>query len=175
MDVETLDWHPAALEAAGITHIMALRGDLPRDWSGALPGDFPHAADLVRFADALEAGVRGQVRYNLDGTLYVPYGYVAALQSDPTEKKPFFHIHPGSDTLTFGMSFEKYHSDNVFFPGSQSVYVYNSLQDFYTDALDYLANPNRTTSTFETMINRYLPRRPRMTSSTGGLIEKTST
>ena len=44
-----------------------------------------------------------QVRYNLEGTLYVPYGYVAALQCDPTEKKPFFHIYPGSDTLTFGM------------------------------------------------------------------------
>ncbi|MDE3087767.1 MAG: AmmeMemoRadiSam system radical SAM enzyme [Chloroflexota bacterium] len=50
-------------------------------------------------------GARGicQVRYNRGGTLFVPHGYVAALQSDPTEKKPFFHILPGSDTLTFGM------------------------------------------------------------------------
>src|SRR6185503_14296687 len=32
------------------------------------------------------------------------------------------------------------------FPGSQSVYTYNSLADFYTDARDQLANPNRTTS-----------------------------
>jgi len=30
-------------------------------------------------------------------------GYVAALQIDPIEKKPFFHILPGSDALTFGM------------------------------------------------------------------------
>jgi hypothetical protein len=49
-------------------------------------------------------------------------------------------------SLTFGASFEKYHSDNVFFPGAQSVYVYNSLQDFYTDANGYLANPSRTVS-----------------------------
>ena len=44
-----------------------------------------------------------RVRFNRGGTLYVPHGYVAALQVDPTEKKPFFHILPGSNTLTFGM------------------------------------------------------------------------
>jgi hypothetical protein len=49
-------------------------------------------------------------------------------------------------TLTFGGAVEKYHSENVFFPGKQSAYVYNSLADFYTDAQDFLANPNRTTS-----------------------------
>src|SRR5512144_1101705 len=50
-------------------------------------------------------GRRGicQVRFNRDGTLYVPTGYVAALQCDPIEKKPFFHVLPGSDVLTFGM------------------------------------------------------------------------
>ena len=50
-------------------------------------------------------GARGicQVRYNRGGTLFVPHGYVAALNPDPTEKKPFFHILPGSITLTFGM------------------------------------------------------------------------
>jgi len=49
-------------------------------------------------------------------------------------------------TLTFGVSFERYNSRNVFYPASQSVYVYSSLNDFYTDTQDYLANPNRTTS-----------------------------
>lgn len=44
-----------------------------------------------------------RVRFNQGGTLYVPHGYVGALQVDPTEKKPFFHILPGSHTLTFGM------------------------------------------------------------------------
>ena len=49
-------------------------------------------------------------------------------------------------SLTFGGSIEKYSSANVFFPGEQSAYVYNSLADFYADANGYLANPNRTTS-----------------------------
>jgi pyruvate formate lyase activating enzyme len=50
-------------------------------------------------------GKRGicKVRFNQDGELKVPYGYVAALQCDPVEKKPFFHVYPGSDALTFGM------------------------------------------------------------------------
>jgi len=50
-------------------------------------------------------GKRGicKVRFNDGGTLRVPWGYVGALQCDPTEKKPFNHVLPGSSTLTFGM------------------------------------------------------------------------
>ena len=50
-------------------------------------------------------GKRGicQVRYNQGGKLQVPHGYAAGLQSDPVEKKPFFHVLPGADALTFGM------------------------------------------------------------------------
>ncbi|HLB64276.1 MAG TPA: AmmeMemoRadiSam system radical SAM enzyme [Anaerolineales bacterium] len=53
----------------------------------------------------IRPGKRGicKVRFNQDGVLRVPWGYVAALQCDPTEKKPFFHLFPGSETLTFGM------------------------------------------------------------------------
>ncbi len=53
----------------------------------------------------IREGRRGicQVRYNQGGKLRVPWGYVAALQADPIEKKPFFHILSGSDALTFGM------------------------------------------------------------------------
>ena len=53
----------------------------------------------------IRPGKRGicQVRYNQDGELRVPSGYVAALQADPIEKKPFFHVFPGEDALTFGM------------------------------------------------------------------------
>ena len=53
----------------------------------------------------IKEGKRGicKVRFNEGGHLRVPVNYVAALQCDPTEKKPFFHVLPGSDTLTFGM------------------------------------------------------------------------
>lgn len=50
-------------------------------------------------------GQRGicKVRYNEGGQLRVPYGYAAGVQSDPVEKKPYFHALPGSNALTFGM------------------------------------------------------------------------
>lgn len=44
-----------------------------------------------------------RVRFNQDGQLRVPFGYVAGLQCDPVEKKPFYHVYPGSGALTFGM------------------------------------------------------------------------
>jgi pyruvate formate lyase activating enzyme len=51
------------------------------------------------------SGQRGicKVRYNENGILRVPFGYAAGVQSDPVEKKPFFHAMPGSNALTFGM------------------------------------------------------------------------
>lgn len=53
----------------------------------------------------IREGRRGicQVRFNRGGELYVPWGYVAALQVDPIEKKPFNHVLPGEEALTFGM------------------------------------------------------------------------
>ena len=44
-----------------------------------------------------------KVRFNRDGILQVPYGYVSGMHCDPIEKKPFFHVRPGSPALSFGM------------------------------------------------------------------------
>jgi pyruvate formate lyase activating enzyme len=49
-----------------------------------------------------QAGVC-KVRYNRDGKLYVPWGYVGSIQCDPIEKKPFFHAYPGALAYSFGM------------------------------------------------------------------------
>jgi pyruvate formate lyase activating enzyme len=56
-------------------------------------------------------GQRGvcKVRWNEDGRLMVPAGYVAGLQLDPVEKKPFFHAYPGARALSFGMLGCEYH------------------------------------------------------------------
>jgi pyruvate formate lyase activating enzyme len=44
-----------------------------------------------------------RVRFNRGGQLYVPWGYVAGVQCDPIEKKPFFHAYPGALAYSFGM------------------------------------------------------------------------
>jgi pyruvate formate lyase activating enzyme len=44
-----------------------------------------------------------RVRFNHNGVLRVPFGYVAGAQCDPIEKKPFFHVRPGAMAYSFGM------------------------------------------------------------------------
>jgi pyruvate formate lyase activating enzyme len=53
----------------------------------------------------IKPGKRGicRVRFNQDGELRVPWGYVAGAAPDPIEKKPFNHFLPGSTAFTFGM------------------------------------------------------------------------
>jgi hypothetical protein len=57
-----------------------------------------------------------------------------------------FHItnnltkYANKHTLTAGFNFEKYQSNNLFYPASNGVYIFNSLTDFYTAANQSLAN-----------------------------------
>jgi pyruvate formate lyase activating enzyme len=44
-----------------------------------------------------------RVRFNRDGRLMVPWGYVSGAHCDPIEKKPFYHAFPGSQAFSFGM------------------------------------------------------------------------
>ncbi len=85
------------------------------------------------------------------GSVYTTFGFEPFTPNNELRYNTFqaqnnFTMHRGKHAITFGASVQRYESENVFFPGSQSVYVYNSLADFYTDANGYLANPNRTAS-----------------------------
>ncbi|HLP15748.1 MAG TPA: AmmeMemoRadiSam system radical SAM enzyme [Bacteroidota bacterium] len=50
-----------------------------------------------------------KVRWNRGGKLFVPSNYVCGVQLDPVEKKPFFHVYPGSTALSYGMLGCDYH------------------------------------------------------------------
>jgi hypothetical protein len=85
------------------------------------------------------------------GSTYTSFGFEPFTPNNELRYKTFqiqnnLTRYGANHGLTFGGSLERYESENVFFPGSQSVYVYNSLADFERDAADQLANPNRTTS-----------------------------
>lgn len=78
----------------------------------------------------IRPGRRGicQVRFNRDGILRVPAGYVAALHADPIEKKPFFHVLPGETALTFGMLGCDFHCDYC-----QNYFTSQALRDPASD------------------------------------------
>ena len=126
------------------------------EWNGAFGGNMSNSLivgytkqdesrnvrypTLFPFVDILEGG-----------SVYTSFGYEPFTPNNELRYNTFqlqdnFTMYKNAHSLTFGGSYEKYRSENVFFPGKQSAYVYNSLADFYTDANDYLANPNRTTS-----------------------------
>jgi pyruvate formate lyase activating enzyme len=77
---------------------------------GFAEGDGPAAQRKVRCVACghrclIPEGRAGicKVRFNRGGKLFGPRGYVAGLQDDPIEKKPFFHAVPGTRALSFGM------------------------------------------------------------------------
>jgi hypothetical protein len=87
-----------------------------------------------------------------DGTAYTSFG----AEPFTPNNELLYHTYQAQENVTkfsvkhsftFGGAFQQYESDNSFFNCcKQTAYTYNSLQDFYTDANDFLANPNRTTS-----------------------------
>lgn len=86
-----------------------------------------------------------------DGSVYTSFGFEPFTPNNELRYKTFqiqnnFTRFGNRHTFNFGGTAERYTSENVFFQGAQSVYVYNSLDDFYADANSFLANPNRTSS-----------------------------
>jgi outer membrane receptor for ferrienterochelin and colicin len=85
------------------------------------------------------------------GSVYTSFGFEPFTPNNELRYKSFqikddFTKFMDKHSITLGGTFQKYNSENVFFSGAQSIYVYNSLADFYTDANGHLANPNRTVS-----------------------------
>ena len=93
-----------------------------------------------------------------DGATYTSFGFEPFTPNNELRYNTFqlqnnLQIFKGNHTITGGVTLQRYESENIFFPGSQSAYVYNSLEDFYTDANNFIANPNATTS--NVALNRF--------------------
>lgn len=86
-----------------------------------------------------------------EGQTYITTGFEPFTPSNQLEYKTFqlqdnLSFYLNRHTVTAGVSLERLEFRNVFFPGSQGVFVYNSLDDFFTDLRDAAANPDRTAS-----------------------------
>lgn len=96
---------------------------------------------LFPFVDIFEAGV------NYTSFGFEPFSVNNELRYKTFQIQDNFTKFTAKHSITAGGYLEKYRSENVFFGCCpQSAYSYNSLADFYTDANDALANPNRTVS-----------------------------
>lgn len=76
------------------------------------------------------------VRFQRDGQLRVPYGYVSSLAVDPIEKKPFYHVLPGARALSFGMLGCSFHC-----PFCQNWMTSQTLRDEHAVAEPHLVSP----------------------------------
>lgn len=90
-----------------------------------------------------------------DGATYTTFGFEPFTPNNELRYKTFqiqnnLQIFRDRSTWTFGGSYEKYQSENVFFPGSQSAYVFNSLNDFYASAN---GDPNVSVRRFQVRYN----------------------
>jgi outer membrane receptor protein involved in Fe transport len=89
------------------------------------------------------------------GSVYTTFGFEPftpnnELRYGSWQLQNNFTYYAKDHEITVGASGERYESENVFFPGSQSAYVYNSLADFYTDANAFITACGTNPATWST-------------------------
>ena len=97
-------------------------------------------AKLFPMVDILKDGVT----YTTFGT--EPFSPYNDLTYGTFQLQNNLNIYLKGHSIVAGFNLERFTSSDSFFPAAQSIYVYNSLDEFYADANGYLANPDRTTS-----------------------------
>ncbi len=82
-----------------------------------------------------------------NGTTYMSAGFDPFTPSNRLNYTTFqltdnIRFYSGKTTYTLGASFERFKSNNMFFPGSHGVYTFESLADFYAAADAFKSNPS---------------------------------
>lgn len=90
-------------------------------------------SNLFPFVDILDGA--GQTYISFGSEPFTPNN---ELRYSNWQLQNNFTIYGNRNDITFGVNIEGYESENVFFPGKQSAYVYNTLGDFYADARGFV-------------------------------------
>ncbi|HEV7701675.1 MAG TPA: hypothetical protein VGO43_15700, partial [Pyrinomonadaceae bacterium] len=104
----------------------------------------PNTTKLFPLIDIHDGSASLSASTTLTSAGYEPFTPLNTLQYHSFQIQDNLSWYRGRHTYQTGMSFEQYHSLNIFFPSSQSIYSYRSFTDFYADANAFL---NGTPST----------------------------